>query len=615
MKLKRGHGPTTSAAGPLPPGGSAAAATTGGTAEWLPPRVLGWLLVMMTVLAYLPAFQAGYIWDDDQYVTNNPLLTAPDGLWRIWFSLDSPSQYFPLTYTVFRMEYGLWGLLPAGYHAVNILLHALNALLVWRVLVRLAVPGAWLAAALFALHPVQVESVAWVTELKSVLSLFFMLLAVLAWLKFTENPARPAWHWYLLALAGQALALAAKTTACTLVAALGLMLWLKHQPITRARLAQLLPFAGLGAGMGVLTMWWERYHQGTQGKLFALGLPERLLVASHALWFYLGKLVWPVRLTFSYPRWSLHPADPAAWGWLAATVGLGVTLVWLRRQAGRGPEVAALFFALTLGPLLGFIMLYTFIYSFVADHYQYVACLGPLTLAAAGIFKAFGLGGGRTPWLKPAVCGSLLLTLGTLTWRQCGMYAGPETLWETTLQRNPGSWMAHVKLGEFLMQQGRGDEAVAQWKQAIKLRPDDAVAYYNLGTAASQSGRVAEAVAYYEQALDLDPDQVEADNKLAWILATSPLPVLRNGPRAVALAQHANQLARGRNLGVLGTLAAALAEAGRFPEAVATLRQALPLAAARNETAQVEDLQMELNFYQTNALFRDLSLTNHSIQN
>jgi Flp pilus assembly protein TadD len=200
-----------------------------------------------------------------------------------------------------------------------------------------------------------------------------------------------------------------------------------------------------------------------------------------------------------------------------------------------------------------------------------------------------------------------------LTWRQCGMYEGPETLWEATLQRNPGSWMAHDNLGGVLVHEGREEEAVEHWRKALKLKPDDAFTYYNLGMAASQEGRVADAMAFYQQALDLDPDQVETDNKLAWILATSPLPALRNGPRAVALAQHANQLARGRNTGVLGTLAAALAEAGRFPEAVATVRQALPLAAARNETTMVEDLRVQLSFYQTNALFRDLSLTNNSL--
>ena len=298
-------------------------------------RVPVWLaalaLVLGTVLAYQPAWHAGFIWDDDVYVTQNALLTAPDGLWRIWFSLDSPSQYFPLTYTVFRFEHLFWGQAAAGYHCLNILLHALNALLVWRLWHRLGAPGPWLVAAIFALHPVQVESVAWVTELKNVLSLFFILLALLAWLEFIHEEAKPAWGFYLGALFCQALALAAKSTACTLPAALFLMLWLKHQPIRLARLAQLLPFLALSAAMGLLAMWWERFHQGTQGKLFALGLPERVLVASHAIWFYLGKLCWPVHLTFSYPAWTLHPSDPLAYGWLAAGAGAVALIYFFRR--------------------------------------------------------------------------------------------------------------------------------------------------------------------------------------------------------------------------------------------------------------------------------------------
>jgi hypothetical protein len=579
----------------------------------LPPRLMGFLLVLVTLMAYLPAFRAGFIWDDDLYVTNNPLLTAPDGWWRIWFSLDSPSQYFPLTYSVFRMEYALWGLLPAGYHWVNILLHTVNALLVWRVLERLHVPGAWLAAALFALHPVQVESVAWVTELKSVLSLFFMLLAVLAWLERIEGSDRSSCRWYLLVLACQALALTAKTTACTLPVALLLISWLKHQPITRRRLAELVPLLMMGAGMGLLAMWWERYHQGTQGTLFALGFPDRLLVAAHAVCFYLGTLLWPVHLTFSYPRWIINPGNPLAWGWVAAVVVLGAGIGWLRRRAGRGLEVAVLFFVLTLSPLLGFIMLYTFYYTFVADHYQYVACIGPLALAAAGLTKAFGLLGKSQRLFKPVLCGALLLTLGTLTWRQCGMYADPETLWQTTLRRNPGSWMAQVNLGEYLVRAGRVEEAVSCWRQALKLKPDDALAWYDLGVAASQAGQLKEAVGDYEKALEFEPDMVAADNKLAWVLATSPMPALRDGHRAVVYAERANRLTRGLNPGVLGTLAAAEAAAGYFPAAVAALQHALQLPAAQNDAVMLNDLQVQLKFYQANSLFRDLSLTNNSL--
>jgi tetratricopeptide (TPR) repeat protein len=468
------------------------------------------LLVLATILAYQPVWHAGFIWDDDVYVTNNPLLTAPDGLRRIWFSLDSPSQYFPLTYTVFRIQHALWGLMPAGYHWVNILLHAVNALLVWRLLQRLVVPGAWLAAAIFALHPVQVESVAWVTELKSVLSLFFILLSLLAWVEFIEGKFLATWRWYFLALACAALALTAKTTACTLPAALLLILWLKHKPINWLRLTQIVPFLMLGVGMGLLTVWWERYHQGTQGKLFAMGLPERLLVASHAIWFYLGKLIWPANLMFSYPRWSINTANPLAYGWMAAGAGLGAAIYFLRRFTGRCLEVAALFYVATLSPLLGFIMLYTFLFTFVADHYQYVACIGPMALAAAGISRAFGIWGKGMPLLKPVFCGMLLLTLGILTWRQCRIYADAETLWRTTIQRNPSSWLARMNLGNALLDKGESKDAISQMQEAIRLKPDYADAHYNFGIALLNKNQSGEAINQFQEAIRLKPDFADA---------------------------------------------------------------------------------------------------------
>ena len=216
-------------------------------ALWKKPLFRAALIIVATLIAYLPATHGGYIWDDDVYVTENPLLPAPDGLRRIWFSTDSPSQYFPLVYTTFRMEYEIWGLKPAGYHWDNILLHAANALLVWRLLLRLRIPGAWLAAAIFALHPVHVESVAWITERKNVLSVFFFLLTLLAWTEFIAEETRRKWTFYALALVCCALALFSKTTACTLPASLFLILWLQHKPINRWRMVEIVPFLGLGA--------------------------------------------------------------------------------------------------------------------------------------------------------------------------------------------------------------------------------------------------------------------------------------------------------------------------------------------------------------------------------
>jgi len=329
---------------------------------------------------------AGFLWDDDVYITNNELLTAPDGLRRIWFSLDSPSQYFPLVYATFRMEHGLWGLNSTGYHWVNLVLHVANALLVWLVLARLKMPGAWLAAAIFALHPVQAESVAWITERKNVLMGFFFLLTLLAWIAFVDGRTKRRWLFYGLALILYLLALSAKTTACTLPAALFLILWLQRTPISWKRVFQIIPFLVLGIAMGVLAMWWERYHQGTSRAVFTFLSPiERVLVASRAVWFYLSKLIWPSNLTFIYPRWDIAPTHLLNYSWLLAGVIACGALYFLRRYLGRSVEVAAGFFVATLSPVLGFIMLYTFRYTFVADHYQYLACIGPIALASAGL--------------------------------------------------------------------------------------------------------------------------------------------------------------------------------------------------------------------------------------
>ena len=475
--------------------------------------LFGVLLAALTIFAYRPAWHGGFLWDDDVYITNNELLTAPDGLRRIWFSLDSPSQYFPLVYTTFRIEHALWGLNPTGYHWGNLLLHLANALLVWRVLARLNVPGAWLAGAIFALHPVQVESVAWITERKNVLMGFFFLLTLLAWLAFVDERTTRPWRFYTLALILYVLALSAKTTACTLPAALFLTLWLQKKPINWNRIFEILPFLVLGIAMGLLAMWWERYHQGTsRAALTFLSPIERVLIASRAVWFYLSKLIWPYNLTFIYPRWDIAPTHLLDYAWLVAGIALCGAIYWLRRYVGRSVEVAAAFFVVTLSPVLGFIMLFTFRYTFVADHYQYLACIGPIALVSAGVIRLADLVKQRRAII---FCAALfaLTSLWALTWRQATMYGDIERLWRTTLARNPDCWMAHTNLGLVLLEKGQVDEAIAHYQAALQMEPDwDAE--YNLGTALLSKGEVDAAIVHCEKAVTMQPNDPDAQVSL-----------------------------------------------------------------------------------------------------
>ena len=375
------------------------------------------VLILITVTAYLPATRCGYIWDDDRYVSSNPLLHAPDGLYRIWFSKDSPSQYFPMVYTSFRLEYKLWGLNPHGYHITNILLHSINALLLWRLLRSLSIPGGWVAAAIFALHPVQVESVAWVSERKNLLVALFGFLSILMWIRFIYQPSRSGRGrlFYVLSLFFYLLALLSKTTACTLPAALILILWLRHIRVDLRRWVQVIPYLLLGLAAGLLSIWWEKWHQGTG--LIELGLNpiERIIIASRALWFYVGKLILPVNLAFSYPQWEIDAGNPSQYVWLFACIVTVYCLWRWRDRLGRGPLVAVIYFATTLSPMLGFISLFTFLYTYAADHYQYVACIGPIALVAATTGHILGKSGKSSKIISGVITVLVLLTLGTLT--------------------------------------------------------------------------------------------------------------------------------------------------------------------------------------------------------
>jgi tetratricopeptide (TPR) repeat protein len=541
------------------------------------------VIFAITLLAYLPAMRGGFLWDDGFHVTQ-PELQSVDGLERIWCEMGATQQYYPLLHTAFWVEHRLWGNSVVGYHLANILLHAAAACLVVALVRRLALPGAYLAGLIFALHPVCVESVAWIAEQKNTLSTVFYLGSALVYLRFDQHrrPAR-----YFLALGLFVLALLTKTVTATLPAALLVIFWWQRGRLDWRRDVQpLLPWLGLGATAGLLTSWVERTFIGAQGADFSLTLLERGLLAGRVIWFYLGKLVWPADLIFIYPRWVV---DAAVWWQYLFPLGVlalvAALVLAIRRRQEPGARAAAaglagfLIFAGTLFPVLGFINVYPFIYSYVADHFQYQACLGIIVPVAAGLTLAAGrlldtrVASAR--WLSRAGGGLLLAALGVLTWRQCGMYRDAGTLYRATLERNPACWMAHTSLGDLLSRiPGRLPEAIDHFEAALRINPRDVIAHNDLGHAfAKIPGRESAAIAEYEAALHIDPRFAPAQNNLGVFLETIPgrLPeAISHLEEAVRLAPDAAELHD--NLG-----AALLKIPERTPEALAQFAAAVRL--------------------------------------
>jgi tetratricopeptide (TPR) repeat protein len=482
-----------------------------------------------TLLAYLPSLAGGFIWNDSDYVTA-PSLRTVRGLVGIWTRVGATQQYYPLLHSAFWLQHRLWGNNPLGYHAVTLLLHAASAVLFALVLRRLSSGGPgpgvlggaeWVAAFLFALHPVHVESVAWISEQKNTASTAFYLASALAYLGF-DGSRRPGT--YATALALFACSLMCKTVTATLPAALLVALWWKRGRLDwRRDTVPLVPWLALGAAVGLFSGWVERQYVGAQGAEFDLSLPARALVAGRAVWFYAWHLVWPFGLNFLYPRWTVDPS--AGWQWLFP---LGVLLagaaLWLLRRRNRGPLAAFLFFVGSLFPALGFVNLYGARYSWVWDHWQYLPDLGPIALAAAALMIAWRGVSPQRRVLGIGLAAALALLLASLTWAHCRMFHDDETLYRTTLVRNPGSWLAHNNLGTLLAATpGGSGAAIAQYEEAARIEPDDATAYYNLGSVLAKSpGRSADAIAEFEHALSLRPDYADARSNLGVVLARTP---------------------------------------------------------------------------------------------
>jgi tetratricopeptide (TPR) repeat protein len=726
--------------------------------DWL----WGFLLIALVFIAYAPVFGAGFVWDDESHLTKNPCIVGPLGLKGIWTSTQA--VYYPLVLTTFWVLHKFVGLNPLPYHILNVLMHAGSAVLLWRLLRQLGVHGAWLGAALWALHPVMVQSVAWVTELKNTQSCLFYLLSIIFFLSW-EAQARVTrvvrintTLMFALSLTCFVLATLSKPSVVMLPVVLALCIWWRRGTVGWKDGIPLAPFLLVSAFASAWTIWEQKFHASAVGPEWAQTWPERLIIAGRAIWFYLGKLVWPHPLIFIYPRWEIH-----SWQWmaylplLAATLGL-IVLWALPGRAGRALFFAAAYYLVSLFPVLGFFSVYFFRYSFVSDHFQYLASMGPLALAGAAIATLVGrfcetplelasdtdalqsssddIGVARRRlFLGSLGCSILLLSLAFLTWQQTTAYHDLITLYTRTLAKNPGCWMAHYNLGIALHDHGETDQAITHYRQAIELRPgyaeahynlgrllaekgefndainhyeatlainpadteahnnigatlfqagrvDDAIAHYqealavrpdyaeascnladallskgdmdgaithyrtcvavlpnhtdaqynlasallrkgrfdeaiihyekalellpgnadahvNLGSAFLAKGHIAEAIGQYKEALTLSPENVAAQSNLAWLLATSPDPSLRNGPEAVLLAEQASRSSGGKRPLVLRILAAAYAEAGRFSEARATAHEALQAADDQGNSALSDFLRKEIALYES----------------
>ncbi len=465
------------------------------------------VLGLLVVVSYLPAMLwGGFVWDDNLCIKVDPVRDV-SGLWQIWFSpsaIEEEKHYWPLVYTTFWLEHKLWGFDPTGYHIVNVLLHLANTLLVWHLLRRLAVPGAWVVAAVFAVHPLHVESVAWVIERKDVLSGLFYLASALVWIRFVEQPRR---GWYVCSLALYASGLLSKSIVVTLPVALLIWHWWQQGRATLTDLKRLVPFGVVGL---LITVGDLSFYQSREALSLDYSLIERALIAARALWFYAGKLLWPSELAVIYPLWDIRVSDPRAWGYLIAAVALAVVLWHFRQRVGRGPLAGVLFFSVTLSPVLGFVDYGYMRYAFVADRFQYLAGIGIMAVVIGAI--TYGVRGLSDSWQKGArvVAAVAIVVLGLLTWRQASVWRDDETLNRHIIALNPQAAYAHYNLGSFLHEQGRYEEAETHLRRAIALDPGTKPRYSYLGETLYGQGRYAEAVDAYRVAIEQRPDDVPA---------------------------------------------------------------------------------------------------------
>jgi protein O-mannosyl-transferase len=501
--------------------------------RWRKQFFLGLLIGAAAVYVYLPALRGGFVLDDDLLLTHNSTITASDGLYRFWFTKEAP-DYWPVSNSTLWLEWRLWGMNPTGYHVTNLLLHVADSLLVWLVLRKLSIPGAWLAALLFAVHPVNVESVAWIAQRKNMLALFFFLLSIWCWLKaknrswgssndehFVLTNLFDSDRWYWLSMFASALAMLSKSSVAVLPLVLLLIVWWQHGRIDVISALRIAPFFLASIVLTVVNLQYQ--WQGVSAPIRDVTFLQRILGAGAAVWFYLGKALLPLQLTLVYPQWNIVTTDLRWWLPLVAAIGVTIFLLWKcassQNKWRRSLLFAWAFFATALLPAMGFVDVGYMRHSLVADHYQHVAIIGVLAFVAALLVSAWGkLQNTARLATGISIC-TVAVALIVLAYQQSELFGSPLALYAHAVENNVDSWLAHNNYGDALAQANRPQEAIAQFEQTLALQPNSALAHNNLAMSLVTLGRVPEAIDHYQQALRFKPKYPDAENNYALALA------------------------------------------------------------------------------------------------
>jgi len=487
------------------------------------------VFVSLGIISHWPALYGGFIWDDDAHVTRKAIQSL-SGLLAIWTKLGSTQQYYPLLHSLFWVQHFIWSDSSFAYHLTNISLHAFACLLLVLVLKKLSIPGAWLAGLVFTLHPIYVESIAWISEEKNTISAIFYFSSAFYYLHFEEKKVK---KYYIIATVFFVLALLTKTVTATLPSALLLLIWWKNGELLWKRdIKPLRIWFGASIVAGIFTSWVESNLVGAQGTEYIMPSYERILLSGRIICFYISKIILPTHLVFIYERWTISRLNPISYAYLAVAIGLLVVCIWLyllksksaeQARSLRTPLASYLYFCGTLLPVLGFFNIYPFKYSYVADHFQYLASLGivvPIcSLASLGIKSVSH----KTKLLSTTLCVLVLVCFTYLTVVQSNAYQNAKTLYQVTLDKNPECWMAHNNIGVILLDEGKTDLAASEFEAALQLNPNLVGPHANLGNIYSKNlSTQNKAFKHYEAAIAQAPNSADIHNLYGTFLTTIP---------------------------------------------------------------------------------------------